>query len=149
MKGSLENGDWISWSAYHAHIQQAVIPPAALNSLLPLFLDNAYSVAMIKHSTEVINAAVQHLNPGQVTVIAADQRGQANTVDMAKYTRRRLPFRKQMPSLFVIQLLGNWVEDSGWTSDLTQAKIASSGTADSFISASHVTKTRHAHQVTA
>ena len=24
-KGSLTNGDWISWSAYHAHTQQAVI----------------------------------------------------------------------------------------------------------------------------
>ena len=71
-KYSLENGDWISWSAYHAHIQQAVIPTAALNALLALFLDNAHSVAMIKHSMDVINAAVQHLNPGQVTVIAAD-----------------------------------------------------------------------------
>ena len=30
-----------------------------------------------------------------------------------------------------------------------QADIVSTGTADSFIRASHVTKTRHAHQVTA
>ena len=71
-KGPLESGDWICWSAYHAHTQQAVIPPAALNTLLPLFLDNAHSVAIIKHSMDVINAAVRHLNPAQVTVIAAD-----------------------------------------------------------------------------
>ena len=71
-KDSLESGDWISWSAYHAHIQQAVIPPDALNALLALFLDNAHSVAMLKHSMDVINAAVQHINPGQVTVIAVD-----------------------------------------------------------------------------
>lgn len=45
--------------------------------------------------------------------------------------------------------MGNWLDDSGWTSALIQANVASSGTADSFISASHVTKTRHAHQVTA
>lgn len=32
---------------------------------------------------------------------------------------------------------------------MVQADIASTGTADSFIKASHVTKTRHAHQVTA
>ena len=50
-----------------------MIPPAVLNSLLPLFLENAHSVAMIKHSIDVINAAVQHLKPGQVTVISADQ----------------------------------------------------------------------------
>ena len=54
-----------------------------------------------------------------------------------------------MPSFVVLQLLGNWLDDSGWTSALTQANIASSGTPDSFISASHVTKTRHAHQATA
>jgi len=32
---------------------------------------------------------------------------------------------------------------------LVQGNIASAGTADSFISVSHITKTRHAHQVTA
>ena len=41
------------------------------------------------------------------------------------------------------------MRDSGWTNALVQANIASSGTADSFIRASHVTKTRHAYQVTA
>ena len=38
---------------------------------------------------------------------------------------------------------------SGWTAALVVAGITSSGTADSFIKVSHVTKTRHAHQVTA
>ncbi len=46
------------------------------------------------------------------------------------------------------QVLGDWLEDSGWTSALVQANIAGTGTADSFIKASHVTKTRHDHQVT-
>ena len=49
----------------------------------------------------------------------------------------------------LFQLLGDWLENSGWTDALVQANIASSGTADSFIRASHVTKNRHAHQVTA
>ena len=35
------------------------------------------------------------------------------------------------------------------TGALTQANIASSGTADSYLKVSHVTRTRHAHQVTA
>lgn len=50
---------------------------------------------------------------------------------------------------FYSQVLGDLLEDSGWTSALVQANIASTGTADSLIKASHVTKTRHAHQVTA
>ena len=47
------------------------------------------------------------------------------------------------------QVLGDWLEDSGWTSAIVQADIAETGTADSFIKASHVTKMRHAHQATA
>ena len=64
---------WLSWSAYHADRHQAVIPPPAINALLPLFLDNAHSVAMIRHSMDIVKAAVKHLNPGQVPVVAADQ----------------------------------------------------------------------------
>ena len=46
-------------------------------------------------------------------------------------------------------MLGDWLEESGWTSALVQADIAGTETADSFIKASHTMKTRHAHQVTA
>ena len=41
------------------------------------------------------------------------------------------------------------LEASGWTTALTEAGIASSGTADSILKASHLTMTRHAHQVSA
>ena len=44
---------------------------------------------------------------------------------------------------------GDYLEGSGWTNALTQAGIASFSTADSFLKASHLTRTRHAHQVTA
>ena len=57
----------------------------------------------------------------------------------------RLPMHFEMGAL---RLLGNLLEDSGWTGALTQAGIASSGTADSFLKASHVTRTRRAHQIT-
>ena len=42
----------------------------------------------------------------------------------------------------------NW-KTIGWTGALVQANIASPGTADSFLKAFHVTRTRRAHQVTA
>ncbi|KAK1891936.1 Ribonuclease PH [Dissostichus eleginoides] len=44
---------------------------------------------------------------------------------------------------------GDYLEASGRTTALTEAGIASSGTADSFLKASHLTRTRHAHQVSA
>ncbi len=46
-------------------------------------------------------------------------------------------------------MIGDWLEDSGWVQALVQAKVASAGIADSFLKVSHVTRTRHAHQVTA
>ena len=44
--------------------------------------------------------------------------------------------------------LGDVLEASGWIRALSEAEVASSGTADSFLKVSHLTRTRHAHQVT-
>ena len=46
-------------------------------------------------------------------------------------------------------LIKSLLRDSGWTSTLSEAGVASSGTAESFLVASSVTQTRQAHQVTA
>ena len=147
---------WISWSAYHADAHQAVIPPAAITALLPLFLDNAHSVAMIRHSMDIVKAAVQHVNPGQIPVLAADQPLYALAKEVqwtwpATYGEDHfvIMFGGLHIEMAMLKLLGDWLEDSGWTNTLVQADIASSGTANSFIHASHVTKTRHAHQLTA
>jgi hypothetical protein len=48
-----------------------------------------------------------------------------------------------------LQVLGDLLDASGWTNALVEAGIASSGTADSFIHGTKVSKTRHAHQVIA
>ena len=44
--------------------------------------------------------------------------------------------------------VGDLLNGSGWTTALTESEVASSGTADSFLKVSHITRTRHAHQVT-
>ena len=145
---------WISWSAYHADMHQAVIPPLAINALLPLFL--AHSVAMIQHSMDIVKDAVQHFNPDQVPVLAADQPLYA----LAKEIQWTWPvlyredhflimFGRLHIEMAMLKLLGDWLEDSGWTNAVVQADIASAGTANSFINVSHVTKTCHALQVTA
>jgi hypothetical protein len=41
--------------------------------LLPLFPDQAKSVAMISHAMNVVKKAVEILNPGQVPIITVDQ----------------------------------------------------------------------------
>ena len=71
-KEQLDSTDWIFWSAYHAGLQQEE-RLAAISALLPLFTDSAHSVAIIKHSMTLVQAAIQHLNPGQTPVLSADQ----------------------------------------------------------------------------
>ncbi len=44
--------------------------------------------------------------------------------------------------------LGDILEGSGWTTALTDAEVSSTGTAASFLKCVHLTRTRHAHQVT-
>ena len=51
--------------------------------------------------------------------------------------------------LAALKTAGDWLAGSGWVEALVQADIASAGTADSFLRAAHVARTRHAHQVTA
>ena len=45
--------------------------------------------------------------------------------------------------------LGKWLEGSGWKEALIKAEVGSERVAESFISATHPARTRHAHQVTA
>ena len=47
-----------------------------------------------------------------------------------------------------LKTIGDWLNDSKWSSSLSEADIASSGAAAySFLHVAHVTKTRSAHQV--
>lgn len=45
--------------------------------------------------------------------------------------------------------LGDYLDGSEWVTAITQAGIASVGTAESFLNASHLKRKRHAHQVNA
>lgn len=104
----------------------------------------------------IISSATKHLNPGQTPVIAMDQ----PLFALAKEIQWNWPdthgenvFVVMMGGLHIemasLRLLGDWLDGSGWTNVITASGITSSGTADSFVKASHVTRTRHAHQVTA
>jgi len=48
-----------------------------------------------------------------------------------------------------LRSLGTLLEGSGWISAIAEAGVASSGTAQSFLTVSSVTRTRLAHQITA
>lgn len=158
-KSDLSNVDSDSnvfWAAYHASRQSTKEIMSALTALLPLFPDHLKSVAMIRHSMDVIKKSVQEINPGQVPVITLDQPLYAIAKQIqwnwpANYGEKHFiiilgGIHIEMVALKVIE---DWVEDSGWIETLVQAKVASAGTVDSFLKAAHITKTRHAHEVTA
>jgi len=66
--GTVDNEN-TSWAAFHASQQPPdarVICPASLPSL---FLESVHTVAMIRHSMDVVKKAVEHLNPGQTPVV--------------------------------------------------------------------------------
>ena len=153
----LADDENLSWAAYHASCNQdeARDCSKSLSCLLPLFYEDAKSVAMLRHRMDIVKNAVDFLNPGQVPIITADQPLYA----LCKQIQWRWPgcysedhFIVMFGGLHIemnaLKVLGDLLDSSGWTGALTQANIASSGTADSYLKVSHVTRTRHAHQVT-
>ena len=155
-KEQLAEDDSVSWAAYRASQAPLSSHEPAIISLLPLFMENAHSVAMILHAMNVIRSAVNHLNPTQVPVIACDQ----PLFALAKQIQWQFPnshgedhfvimFGGLHLEMTAFKALGKWLDGSGWTAVLTNAGVATPGVSDSFLTASHLTRTRRAHQITA
>ena len=144
----------LSWAAFHASKYQNSMLPS-VNSMLPLFRDEASSFAMLRHCLLVVQAAIHHFNPGQTPVICVDQplfaklkqiQWSDETYSEDNFVILFGGFHIEMTAL---KVLGNLLQGSGWTEMVLKANISSAGTADSFLTASHVTRTRNAHQITA
>ena len=151
----LTKGIYLSWAAYHASVTNVSNPLPCLGSLLPLFDEKAATVAMMKHGMHVQKKATEFLNPGQIPVTVCDQ----PLFAIAKFVQWNWPathgedvhvvmLRGLHIEMALWSLCGDLLDASGWTTALTEAGIASSGTSDSFLRVAHLTKTRRAHQIT-
>ena len=107
--------------------------------MLPLLRDEANSVATICHVMDRIRDTVRLLNPGQIPVITADQPIFAT----AKQIQWQWPetygedkfvimFGGLHIEMNALKSLGSLLQDSGWTAALTEAGVASFGTANQF-----------------
>ena len=145
----------ISWAAFHSNDKQDHDFDITVTSLLPLFPDDSKSAAMIRHSMDVVQRAVDFLNPGQVPVLTVDQ----PLFAIAKRIQWQWPGTYGEDKIVVLlgglhiemaalATLGDLLDGSGWTNAITQAEVAAAGMADSFLKATHVKRTRYAHQVT-
>ena len=104
---------------------------------------------------DVQRQAITYLNPGQIPVTTFDQ----PLFTLAKLVQWKWP-EAYGESVHVVMMgglhiemalwntLGDVLEASVWTAALTEAEVASSGIADSLLKVAHLTRTRHAHQVT-
>lgn len=147
----------VSWAAFDSH-QPSCAPPSsvAISALLPLFPDQAKSIAMIRHAMAVIKLSVEQLNPGQVPVIAFDQPLFAVAKEIqwlwpSDYGEKKfvIVFGGLHIEMAYLKVIGDWLERSGWTVAVADANLATPGTVESFLKATSVTRTRRAHQVTA
>ena len=104
---------------------------------------------------DVQKQAIEYLNPGQIPVTIFDQ----PLFALAKFVQWKWPdtygeqkyvvmFGGLHIEMALWNTLGDVLENSGWTAALTEAEVASSGTASSFLKVAHLAKTRHAHQIT-
>ena len=146
----------ITLSARYASHNRTKDIEITIAPLLPLLRNHAHSVATIKHVMNKIRETVAFLNPGQTPIITADQPLYA----LAKHVQWHCPdeygedkfvimFGGLHIEMTAMKSIGSILEDSGWTCDLVEASVASSSTADSFLSATNVTRTRQARQITA
>ncbi len=145
----------VTWSAHHASQKRSLPFEVSITSLLPLLRDQAHSVATVKHVMGKVHDIATFLNPGQVPVIAADQPIYA----VAKQIQWQWPenygedkfiimFGGLHIEMAALKSLGTLLQESGWTGTLVEAEVASPGTAESFLTASSITRTRQMHQVT-
>ena len=154
-KKTLESEDFVSWAAFRASQASLSSCSPAIISLLPMFTENAHSFAMNLNSIKVVKSAVQHVNPSQIPVVAFDQPlfAIAKQIQWTVADYGESSFVPMFGGLDIemaaYKMLGKWTEGSGWTVVLVNAGVATQGVADSFITTSHLTRTRRAHQVTA
>ena len=152
----IEGGLAVTWAIHHAFKRRGLEFRPSISALLPLLPEQAHSIATIKHTMNKIKEATQYLNADQIPVVTADQ----PLFAIAKQIQWQWPefygedkfiimFGGLHIEMAAFKTIGGLLKDSGWSTALTEAGIASSGTAESFLTASSVTKTRLAHQVTA
>ena len=109
---------------------------------------------MLKHGMDAIKTTVDKINKDQTQVIVFDQlvyalakKVQWNWKDIYGETQAVVMMGPLHTKMVALKTLGDRLESSEWFSALVKAEIASFGTVQSFLHASHVSRTRSAHHV--
>ena len=149
------DGDVITWAGYNSLLaNDASLKPPAVIGVYPLFPDKAASASSMKHAMELTMQGTAFLNPGQTSVLGADQPLYA----IIKLIQWQFPDTLGEDKLVVIMgalhiedkmhlMIGKLLRDTGWATILSQAEVLTSGRAQSTLNEHHIKRTRYAHQV--
>lgn len=143
-----------TWPGFHSRRCDKVPEYLTRCAVLPLFREQADTMSMMAHTMEVVKREIKFLNPNQVPTVVADQ----PLFKLLKELQYLCPEKFGEDKAFVMMggmhiekaamdVLGDLLDGSGWTSALVQSSITTKGRADGMLSASHITRTRYAHQV--
>lgn len=143
----------MSWSAHFASLQEHS-PTPAITALLPLFRDNAHSLAMVKHGMDIVLEATDHVNKEQILVITVDQPLYALAKKIQWSWTVRYGEKKYFVMLgglhvemAVLGMIGDWLAGSGWSAVMTTANVTTEGRADNLQKGHATSRAQWAHQV--
>ena len=153
---TIESDTSLNSSAHHPSLNRGLAFEVSIAAILPLLHEQAHSVATVGHVMDKIKETLAYFNPDQIPVITADQ----PIFAVLKQVQWQWPVQyggDKFVILFgglhiemaALKSFGTLLQSSVWTSAIVEADIASNGTTESFLSASSVTRTRRAHQITA
>lgn len=132
---------------------ESVKPPAEIG-VYPLFPYKAASASSMKHAMQITMQGTEFLNPGQTSVLGADQPLYAIIKQIQWQYPEELGEDKLVAMMGALHIedkmhsmFGKLLRDSGWSSVLSQAQVLTSGRAQSTLNENHIKRTRYAHQV--
>ena len=138
----------ISFTGFFAREQPPKIKKTR-SSLLPLLSDSVNSAAMVRHCIEVSLKITQKLNPGQITVLTADQPVYAIGKQVQWHYNKKYELFWMMGPLHIemvmLSAIGDWLEGSGWIQVFEKAGVSTTGRIESFLTGKKVKRTRYAH----
>ena len=151
LRGDSNDNDRVSFASFFAEKSCHKMPRTS-STLLPLLEESINSVTMVRHCINLFVNLTNHLNPGQVTVVTADQPVYA----LGKQVQWRFPetYKNTLWMLGPLHIemtflsaIGDWLEGSDWTQALEKGNISTTGRIESFLPGKKVKRTRYAHQV--
>ena len=151
---NIESDISVNGSAHHASMDRGLAFDVSIAAILPLLREQAHSVATVRHVMKV-KETLTYLNTDKIPVITAYQpiyavlkQIQWQWPEQSGENKFVIMFGGLHIEMAALKSIGTLLQSSGWTSSIVEGDIASSGTAESFLSASSVTRTRQAHQIT-